>query len=122
MLRSAAVGLALWRIKKMCLGMAHGCKDGICGMSVMSAEPADSRATPVADAQKHFLHLALAVAKHDAVYRARYPEDDPIYQMVEGSFFGTFGDQVRGSKVDIPMPRLASSWMVGKSSHSLHFI
>ena len=92
MLRSAAVGLALWRIKKMCLGMAHGCKDGICGMSVMSAEPADSRATPVADAQKHFLHLALAVAKHNAVYRARYPEDDPIYQMVEGSFFGTFDD------------------------------
>ena len=106
----------------MCLGTAHGDKDGVDGMSAMSVEPAGSGPTPVSDAQKRFLHLALVVAKHNAIYRARYPEDDPIYQMVEGSFFGTFGDQVRGSKVDIPMLRLASSWMVGKSSHSFHFI
>ena len=61
-------------------------------MSAMSVEPAGSGPTPVSDAQKHFLHLALVVAKHNAIYRARYPEDDPIYQMVEGSFFGTFDD------------------------------
>ena len=57
----------------------------------MSVESAGSGPTPVSDAQ-HFLHLALVIAKHNAIYRARYPEDDPIYQMVEGSFFGTFDD------------------------------
>ena len=61
-------------------------------MSAMSVEPAGSGPTPVSDAQKHFLHLAFVIAKHNAIYRARYPEDDPIYQMVEGSFFGTFDD------------------------------
>ena len=61
-------------------------------MSAMSVEPAGSGPTPVSDAQKHFLHLALVIAKHNAIYRARYPEDDSIYQMVEGSFFGTFDD------------------------------
>ena len=76
----------------MCLGAAHGDKDGIGGMSAMSAEAADSEPTPISDAQKHFLHLALVLAKHNAIYRARYPEDDPIYQIVETSFFGTFDD------------------------------
>ena len=61
-------------------------------MTAMSVEPACSGSTPVTDAQKHFLHLALVVAKHNAIYRARCPEDDPIYQMVDGSFFGTFDD------------------------------
>ena len=61
-------------------------------MSAMSAEAADSEPTPISDAQKHFLHLALVIAKHNAIYRACYPEDHPIYQIVEGSFFGTFDD------------------------------
>ncbi len=55
------------RSKKMCLGTVHGDKDGVDGMSAMSVEPAGSGAalpTPVSDAQKHFLHLALVVANH----------------------------------------------------------
>ena len=42
--------------------------------------------------QTYFFDLALLVAKHNALYRARYPETDPIYQAVEKSFFGTFDD------------------------------
>ena len=84
----------------MCLGTAHGDKGrvgesasrGAERLSAMSVEPAGSGPTPVSDAQKHFLHLALVVAKQTAIYRARYPEDGPIYQMVEDSFFGTFDD------------------------------
>ena len=42
--------------------------------------------------QTYFFDLALLVAKHNALYRVRYPETDPIYQAVEKSFFGTFDD------------------------------
>ena len=44
---------------------------------------------PRKDTQTYFFDLALLVAKHNALYRARYPETDPIYQAVEKSFFGT---------------------------------
>ena len=61
----------------------------------MPEERAASGAGPAAsgaDAQKHFLHLALVVAKHNAACKARFPETDPVYQMVEKSFFGAFDD------------------------------
>ena len=62
-------------------------------MSAQSVEPAAGGVSvPSTDAQKHFLHLAFVVAKHNAIYRARFPEDDKVYQMVENSFFGTFDD------------------------------
>ena len=80
---------------EMCLGKAHGDKEEVECMSVLSVEPAGSGpalSMSDSDAQKHFLDLALVVAKHNAIYRARYPEDDPIYRIVEGSSFGTFDD------------------------------
>ncbi len=71
----------LLRIEKMQWGAAYGYKGEQKRMAV-----------PCADAQTHFLHLALVVAKHNAIYRARYPDTDPIYQIVEKAFFGIFDD------------------------------
>ena len=65
----------------MCLAAAHECKGEQKHMAAHRA-----------DAQTHFLRLALVVAKHNAIYRARYPETDPIYQEVEKCFFGVFDD------------------------------
>ena len=36
--------------------------------------------------------LQAAVAKHNASFRVRFPHSDPIYKLVEASFFGAFDD------------------------------
>lgn len=76
----------------MCLWEARGVKSVAKHETAMSMEPAVGASALNTDAQKHFLQLALAVAKNNAIYRVRFPEDDPIYQLVENSFFGTFDD------------------------------
>ena len=39
-----------------------------------------------------FLQVARAVAKHNALFRARFPTSDPLYRRVEKAMFGTFWD------------------------------
>ena len=38
------------------------------------------------------LRLQEVVAKHNASFRARYPQSDPIYKIVERAVFGVFND------------------------------
>ena len=76
----------------MCIWEAHACKGAAERMTAVPVETMVGAAALKTNAQEHFLQLALAIAKNNAIYRTRFPEDDPIYQLVENSFFGTFDD------------------------------
>ena len=40
----------------------------------------------------HFLRIACAIAKHNAIFRARYPTTDPLYGRMEKAISGAFWD------------------------------
>ena len=45
-----------------------------------------------ANVYSHFLRTACAIAKHNATFRARYPQTDPLYGRMEKAISGAFWD------------------------------
>ena len=52
----------------------------------------DMQALRTADIYAQFLRIAVAVAKHNSLFRARYPPTDPLYCKVEKAISGVFWD------------------------------
>jgi hypothetical protein len=61
-----------------------------CDKTMCATEP--SLQNRLLNVRAALLQLQEAVAKHNASFRTRYPQSDPLYKVVERSIFGVFND------------------------------